>query len=56
MDHIRKCGGQSDQSAVLADDEDTPDVTTTSLDTSNTSVTIRESDAQMVDPPTQELT
>ena len=56
MDHIRKRGDRSDQSAVLADDEDTPDVTTTSPDTSDTPVTISESDAQMVDPPTQELT
>ena len=50
MDHIRKRGDWSDPSAVLADDEDTPDVTTSSSDTSDTPVTISESDAQMVDP------
>ena len=36
--------------------EVTKDVTTTSLDTFDTPVTVRESDAQMVDSPTQELT
>ena len=64
MDHIRKRGARSDQSAELADDEDIPrplkevtkDVTTTSPDTFDTPVTVRESDAQMVDSPTQELT
>ena len=64
MDHIRKRGARSDQSAELADDEDIPrpqkdvtkEVTTTSPDTFDTPVTVRESDAQMVDPPTQELT
>ena len=60
MDHIRKRGDRSHQSAELADNEDTPrplkDVTMTSPDTSDTPVTIRESGAQMVDPPTQELT
>ena len=49
MDHIRKRGDWSDQSAELADDEDTPrplkDVTTTSPDTSDTPGAIRESDA-----------
>ena len=64
MDHIRKRGARSDQSAELADDEDIPrplkevtkDVTTTSPDTFDTPVTVRESDVQMVNSPTQELT
>ena len=60
MDYVRKCGARSDQSTELTDDEDIPrplkDGTMTSLDTSDTPIIVRESDVQMVDPPTQELT